>query len=101
KFDLAALEALSPEKLRQEIATMVERLLADEQAVINDTERGTLIRDIQHEMLGFGPLELLMADPTVSDILVNSYRQIYFDRRGRLELTSISFTDEKPLPGLI
>src|SRR5438045_832343 len=90
KFDLAALEMLSPDALRQEIAVMVERLLAEEQAVINDAERGTLIRDIQHEMLGFGPLELLMADPTVSDILVNSYRQIYVERRGRLELTSIS-----------
>ena len=41
-----------------------------------------MIRDIQHEMLGFGPLELLMADPTVSDILVNSYRQIYVERKG-------------------
>src|SRR5687768_16369401 len=48
KFDLAALETLAPEALRQEIAAMVERLLVDEQAVINETERGTLIRDIQH-----------------------------------------------------
>ena len=55
-FDLAALEALAPEQLRHEIAVMVERLLHEEQAVINDVERGTLIRDIQHEMLGFGPL---------------------------------------------
>jgi pilus assembly protein CpaF len=101
KFDLPALETLAPEALRQEIAIMVERLLGDEQAVINDTERGTLIRDIQHEMLGFGPLELLMADPTVSDILVNSYRQIYVERRGRLELTNVTFTDEKHLLRII
>ncbi|HSW15642.1 MAG TPA: hypothetical protein VLJ86_00335, partial [Ramlibacter sp.] len=65
-LDLVALEALAPDQLRQEIASMVERLLQDEQAAINDLERATLIRDIQHEMLGFGPLELLMADPTVS-----------------------------------
>ena len=77
KFDLAALETLRPAVLRQEIATMVERLLQDEQAAINDIERRSLIRDIQHEMLGFGPIELLMAYSTVSDILVNSYRQIY------------------------
>jgi pilus assembly protein CpaF len=101
KFDLGALETLAPDALRSEIAVMVERLLAEEQAVINDTERGTLIRDIQHEMLGFGPLELLMADPTVSDILVNSYRQIYVERRGRLELTNVSFTDEKHLLRII
>lgn len=100
-FDLAALEALAPEVLRREIAMMVERLLQEEQAVINDAERGTLIRDIQHEMLGFGPLELLMADPTVSDILVNSYRQIYVERKGRLELTNVTFTDEKHLLRII
>jgi pilus assembly protein CpaF len=101
KFDLGALETLAPDALRSEIAVMVERLLNEEQAVINDSERGTLIRDIQHEMLGFGPLELLMADPTVSDILVNSFRQIYVERRGRLELTNVSFTDERHLLRII
>jgi pilus assembly protein CpaF len=101
KLDLAALESLPPDRLRQEIATLVERLLLTEQAVVNEEERGTLIRDIQHEMLGFGPLELLMADPTVSDILVNSYRQIYVERRGRLEFTDVTFTDEKHLLRII
>jgi pilus assembly protein CpaF len=101
QFDLSALESLAPEKLRQEIAAMVERLLNDEQAVVNDIERRMLIRDIQHEMLGFGPLELLMADPTVSDILVNSYDQIYVERMGRLELTNVTFTDEKHLLRII
>ena len=101
KFDLAVLESLPPALLRQEIATMVERLLLDEQAAVNDIERRTLIRDIQHEMLGFGPLELLMADPTVSDILVNSYQQIYVERKGKLELTGVTFTDEKHLLRII
>jgi pilus assembly protein CpaF len=100
-FDLAVLEALAPDALRHEIAVMVERLLQEEQAVINDAERSSLIRDIQHEMLGFGPLELLMADPTVSDILVNSYHQIYVERRGRLELTNVTFTDERHLLRII
>ena len=101
KFDLAALESLSPTALRQEIATMVERLLQEEQAPVNDIERRSLIRDIQHEMLGFGPLELLMADPAVSDILVNSYRQIYVERKGKLELSNVTFTDEKHLLRII
>ncbi|MDR6539067.1 CpaF family protein [Variovorax soli] len=101
KFDLASLDTLAPEALRQEIATMVGRLVQDEQAAVNDLERRTLIRDIQHEMLGFGPIELLMADPTVSDILVNRYDQIYVERRGRLELTPVSFTDEKHLLRII
>lgn len=101
KFDLAALETLAPETLRQEISNMAERLLNEEQAAINDIERRSIIRDIQHEMLGFGPIELLMADPTVSDILVNSYHQVYVERRGRLELTNVTFTDEKHLLRII
>jgi pilus assembly protein CpaF len=101
QFDLAVLETLAPDKLRQEIASMVERLLNEEQAAINDIERHTLIRDIQHEMLGFGPLELIMADSTVSDILVNSYNQIYVERKGKLELTNVTFTDEKHLLRII
>ncbi|MDB5854715.1 MAG: CpaF family protein [Herminiimonas sp.] len=99
--DLAILETLRPEQLRQEIATMVERLLDDEQAAVNDLERRTLIRDIQHEMLGFGPIELLMADPTVSDILVNRFDSIYVERHGRLELSNVTFTDEKHLLRII
>ncbi|MDP9962505.1 pilus assembly protein CpaF [Variovorax paradoxus] len=101
RFDLAVLETLKPEVLRHEISTMVTRLLQEEPEALNDIERRTLIRDIQHEMLGFGPIELLMADPTVSDILVNSHDQIYVERRGRLELTDVSFTDEKHLLRII
>jgi pilus assembly protein CpaF len=101
RLDLSVLETLTPEKLRHEIAVLVERLLQEEQAAINESERTTLIRDIQHEMLGFGPLELLMADPLVSDILVNSWQQIYVERRGKLELSNVTFTDEKHLLRII
>ncbi|NDZ15965.1 pilus assembly protein CpaF [Variovorax sp. WS11] len=101
KFDLASLDTLAPDALRQEIATMVGRLLQEDQAAVNEAERRTLIRDIQHEMLGFGPIELLMVDPTVSDILVNRFDQIYVERLGRLELTPITFTDEKHLLRII
>ncbi|MEJ7929748.1 CpaF family protein [Ramlibacter sp. AN1015] len=101
KFDLMALESLDAVALRQEIATAAERLIAEEQVAINDAERKSLVRDIQNEMMGFGPLELLMADPTVSDILVNSYRQIYVERRGRIEPTDITFKDEAHLLRII
>ncbi len=67
---------------------MVERLLAEENLVLNEVERRNLVRDIQNEMLGLGPLEPLLADPTVSDILVNTHRQVYVERRGKLELTA-------------
>lgn len=101
KFDLAALETLPAAMLRSEIAAMAERLLDDEQAAVNELERRSLIRDIQHEMLGFGPLELLMADPTVSDILVNNYNRIFVERKGRLELSPVRFADEKHLLRII
>lgn len=101
KVDLVSLESMSESRLREEIATLVDLMLAENPAQINDIERRMLVRDIQNEMLGLGPLELLMADATVSDILVNSYNQIYVERRGRLELTSISFTDDKHLMRII
>ncbi|MEO6024482.1 MAG: CpaF family protein, partial [Burkholderiales bacterium] len=86
---------------RQEIATFVELILSENPAQINDLERRMLVRDIQNEMLGLGPLELLMADATVSDILVNSYNQIYVERKGKLELTNVTFTDDKHLLRII
>jgi len=101
KVDLAALESMSEARLRQEIAGIVEVLLTENPAQINDVERRTLVRDIQNEMLGLGPLELLMADASVSDILVNSYNQIYVERRGRLELTDVTFSDETHLLRII
>jgi pilus assembly protein CpaF len=101
KVDLTSLESMSESRLREEIATLVELMLTENPAQINDLERRMLVRDIQNEMLGLGPLELLMADPTVSDILINSYNQIYVERRGRLELTSVSFTDDKHLLRII
>ena len=101
QFDLTTLETLPAEQLRQEIAAMIDRLLLDEQVPVSALERRMLVRDIQHEMLGFGPLELLMADTTVSDILVNSYDRIYVERRGKLELTDVSFTDDRHLLRII
>lgn len=101
QLDLQSIESIPPDTLRREIAGHVVRLLEQEKASVNDSERMDLIRDIQHEMLGFGPLETLIADPTVSDILVNSYKQIYVERRGKLELTEVTFNDEKHLLRII
>jgi pilus assembly protein CpaF len=101
QFDLTVLETLAPDKLRQEIATAIDRLLLDADTPVSAIERRMLVRDIQHEMLGFGPLELLMADPTVSDILVNAYDSIYVERHGKLELTDVTFTDDRHLLRII
>ena len=101
KVDLTSLESMPEGRLRQEIASIVELILSENPAQINDIERRMLVRDIQNEMLGLGPLELLMADGSISDILVNSYNQIYVERRGKLELTNVTFTDDKHLMRII
>ena len=101
RIDLESLQRLSQDQIRRELQALVERLLEEESAVINDIERKTLVRDIQNEMLGFGPLEELLADPSVSDILVNSHKQVYVERRGRLELTDVVFFDDAHLLKII
>lgn len=93
RMDLTVMETLPMEELRRQLKDMVERLIDEEKAPLNETERATLVRDIQHEVFGLGPIEPLLADPTVSDILVNTYRQVYVERRGKLELTPITFRD--------
>jgi pilus assembly protein CpaF len=99
--DLSVMESLPADRLKEEIAALVERLLTEEAVVVNATERRSLVRDIQHEMLGLGPLEPLLADPTVSDILVNGCSQVYVERCGRLELTDVRFSDDAHLMKII
>ena len=101
RVDLAMMENMAPKLLREELKTLVERLLSEETMAINDSERINLVRDIQHEVLGLGPLETLMADSTISDILVNTYNQVYVERRGRLELTDVRFENEAHLLKII
>ncbi|WP_157263421.1 CpaF family protein [Azohydromonas aeria] len=101
RLDLHALEGMAPERLRQELGALVERLLGEENLVLNAAERRTLVRDIQHEMLGLGPLEPLLADPTVSDILVNGPRQVWVERRGKLSLTDVVFADDDHLMKIV
>jgi pilus assembly protein CpaF len=101
RLDLEAVERMSPERLRDELSVMVDRILTEENVVVNASERRTLVRDIQHEMLGLGPLEPLLADPTISDILVNGPRQVYVERRGQLSLTDITFADDDHLMKII
>jgi pilus assembly protein CpaF len=101
RVDLAVMESLPPERLLMEIKNLVERLLVEESTPINEVERQGIVRDIQNEVLGLGPLEPLLADPTISDILVNTHRQVYVERRGRLEMTDIHFANEGHLRKII
>ncbi len=101
RVDLESMQRLTQEQIRDELRSLVERLLDEEAVVINDAERKNLTRDIRNEMLGFGPLETLLSDPTVSDILVNGHKQVYVERRGKLELTDVVFNDDAHLMKII
>jgi pilus assembly protein CpaF len=101
RIDLEGMQRLSQDQIRDEIKILVGRLLEEETVVINDTERRNLTRDVQYEVLGFGPLEPLLEDPTVSDILVNTHKQVYVERYGKLELSNVTFTDDAHLMKII
>ncbi len=99
--DLGALEHMPEEKLRTELKSLVEKILFSERIPLNDAERQQLILAIQNEVMGLGPIEPLLADPTVSDILVNNWSHVYVERHGRLELTDIHFNDDRHLMTII
>ena len=101
RIDLERLKRLTAEQFKHELALLVQRIIEDERIVLNQHERHHLVLDIQHEMPGFGPLEPLLADPTISDILVNTASKIYVERRGKLELTDVSFHDNAHLMKII
>ena len=101
RIDLERLKRLTPEQFKHELALLIQRIIEEERIVLNQSERHNLVLDIQHEMLGFGPLEPLLSDPTVSDILVNTFSRVYVERRGKLELTDVSFHDNAHLMKII
>jgi pilus assembly protein CpaF len=101
RIDLERLQRLTAEQFKQELSQLVERIIDEEKIVLNQNERRSLVQDIQDEMIGFGPLEPLLHDPTVSDILVNTCNQVYVERRGKLELTDITFHDNAHLMKII
>src|ERR1700682_4930668 len=101
KMDLTKLTTLSPEQLNAEVTRLAESVLVQEAMPISTAERDRLVNEVQHELFGLGPLEPLLKDPTISDILVNSYRMIYIERRGKLETTNVAFKDNEHLMRVI
>ncbi|MBP2293763.1 CpaF family protein [Azospirillum rugosum] len=100
-INLAALDKMERDDIAREVNEILGDLLADEQIALNAGERSRLTRDIIDELLGLGPLEPLLKDPTVSDILVNTHAQVFIERRGTLELSSVKFRDERHLRRII
>jgi pilus assembly protein CpaF len=100
-MNLQALEVMKPEEIRRDVTELVRELLQQESAALNIKEQQQLISDILDEVLGLGPLEPLLKDSTVSDILVNTHACIYVERKGRLELTPVRFKDDRHLMRII
>ena len=101
RVELERLSRLPQEQVRQEISALISRILDEERLLANDIERRQLVIDVYDEMFGFGPLEALLRDPGISDILVNTYRQVYVERAGQLELTDVTFYDDAHLMKVI
>ncbi len=102
-LDLSLIDTLERNVLKAEIKSLIARILNEDeiQVPLNFTERESLFAEILDEVLGLGPLEPFLQDPTVSDILVNTYNQIYLERFGRLEHTNARFKDDAHLMKII
>ncbi len=101
RMDLSKLAALSPDQVNAEVSRLAETVLAQEAMPLSTAERERLVNDVQHELFGLGPLEPLLADSSISDILVNSFGKIYIERRGKLELSDVAFKDDEHLMRVI
>lgn len=101
RMDLTKLSTLAPDQANAEVSRLAESVLAQEGLPLSALERERLVNDVQHELFGLGPLEPLLADSTISDILVNSYSTIYIERRGRLDRSNIAFKDNEHLMRVI
>src|SRR5918996_76909 len=101
RLDLTKLAMLPGDVLQQQIRRIVEDMLVDDETPLSRSEREQLVVEVQHETFGLGPIEPLMQDPTVSDILVNGPHEVYVERRGKLQKTSAIFRDDAHLMQVI
>src|SRR5438309_1932544 len=101
RINLEAVYAMPGEKVRQEMRPSVSKLVNEEKTPLSLTEKDRLIEEVLDEVFGLGPLEPLLRDKTVSDILVTTPRLIYVERCGKLERTTIQFKDDAHLMRII
>ena len=100
-LNLAALEKATESDLRNEIAAIASEVLQEKNIVLNREDRQQLNKELYDEVTGLGPLETLLKDDSVSDILVNGPQQIFIERGGKLELSDVTFKDERHLMRII
>ena len=96
-INLQALEQMSRQQIEAEVGDIVYEQLSKQNQALNNTERKALVSDVLDELLGLGPIEPLLKDPTITDILINGYSQVFVERYGVLEHTNVRFKDEKHL----
>ena len=97
RLNLAILDKIEEEDLRREVSALVAQVLKSEGRPLNSDEFKTMVDELLHEVLGLGPLEPLLSDPTINDILVNAHNKVYVERRGVLEKSTCRFRDERHL----
>jgi pilus assembly protein CpaF len=97
EVNLQALEKLPPDEVRRQIFGLVQQYVMDERLALNSSELNTFVSDIIDEMMGLGPLESLLKDDSVADILINGPDVIYVERRGKMERTNTRFKDDAHL----
>src|SRR5512135_773076 len=101
RLDLEKLGRATGDAAREEVLTVIRTSVGTEAVPLSFAERERLAREILDEIFGLGPLEPLLKDPSISDILVNRYNQVYVERGGRLEPTALSFKDDAHLMQII
>ncbi len=101
RLDVQNLRSLPPDTIRGEVRTLIKELCTSEKGLISASDQERLMDDVMDETFGLGPLETLLKDPTISDILVNRFDRVYIERRGRLEMADVQFRDNAHLRQII
>ena len=101
QIDLEKLTSLEDVKAKVQVQEVIQSLIAKQDTPLSTSERDRLLREVLHEVFGLGPLEPLLQDATINDILVNTYRKVYVERAGVLEKTSVTFKDDAHLSHII
>ncbi|GIW77172.1 MAG: secretion system protein TadA [Phycisphaerae bacterium] len=101
RLDMQGMRALAPEVVRQEVRQLIRELCQSEKGLLSSQEQERLMDEVMDETFGLGPLETLLKDPTVSDIMINKFDRVYVERRGRIELSDVRFRDNAHLRQII
>jgi pilus assembly protein CpaF len=101
KINLEALASIDNQRVRGEVRQALISLIDSEPTLLSSLEKQQICSEVLDEVFGLGPLEPLLQDSTISDILVNTHKQVYVERKGQLELTTVSFRDDSHLLRII